>query len=437
MASLLGLPQELQLHVFEAVIDLHDLRNLLSSSRPFYDAFEKNMRSLLKTTVIPRIAAANTRAVEEALQAVCSQGNMRFKCQLEEPVDHITDAPTGALVGEWQVLDARRDIWDDASSRLQSPISVLQHLSSIVAEMNNFKNLIQSGKSERCDKANAYGDVLLQELLWDLQAYFLRCINLVDVSWRGEMWKQPQNLGNELRSVARTWYTCLTPKKKALLPVISGIAGVAERELRRHLIMLPGNSMLFYLTQGYPYNQARLEKPMSSADLMIHCVSFMDEAYRVVSRTRDSDAYEKHCRDAYIYWKAQVISKHLQFSNGRAPDRLTRIKANLASYLEKYWPMRGSPAEEAVKLIARIGCYHRLRIDQMKVDSTVAKHMRLVAVANGYGESPADLDTVTPDITESMNRVVREWVLKRSMERRYGITQRVILPGGLVFSGVA
>ena len=84
MASIVNLPAEVHLHILEAVTDLNDLNNLLRSSERLREVFAANFRGLLKATIIPRIFPGNTSAVEEALQAACSNQMMRCLCHSKQ-----------------------------------------------------------------------------------------------------------------------------------------------------------------------------------------------------------------------------------------------------------------------------------------------------------------------------------------------------------------
>lgn len=104
MATLSKLAPQIHLHVFYAVTDLNDLISLLESSGKHSNLFGEHFRGVPCKTIIPSIRPGTATAVEQALQAVCINGRMRyhFWSQAPEPSPDAISAPAPSRRHAWQ-----------------------------------------------------------------------------------------------------------------------------------------------------------------------------------------------------------------------------------------------------------------------------------------------------------------------------------------------
>lgn len=450
MAKLESLPTEAALHLFEGVPDLHDLISLLRSSDRLREVFDTHFRGLLKAHIIPRISFANPSAVQRALQAVCSKQGLRYCYRVQEAplppgsVSYESDDEYGDEVGEgdekWE-LDPRQDVWDRdlfQLGRAEGSVAVLRHLIAISADVESILRLVKKGKGRACRRARQYDSTLLEELVWDLQAYTLRCANLQAIEWFGDRSRSKDTVAHALGATMGDFKAGFSQAKGELLLAVLGVTFDVDRHHRRHLLPQPSDSLLFHIVHGGPLNLLRLETFTSERDALRKVVAEAETERPVQIRETDDAAYRKACRDAHLRLAAETsaVGQHPGADYIRWPQhRIARVRAHLAGFLGSrrlsMW------AEHNGDITRGIGSYFRDKVDGMQGKTTLEKHIRVIAIDNGRGAKPVDIDAVLPDMAGCMDMAVAKWCEVKSMERRCGIARRVPMPPGLVFSGVA
>lgn len=244
-------------------------------------------------------------------------------------------------------------------------------------------------------------------------------------------------MADSLRCATNDFIEGISPRKLELLDCIVDIVLNVERCHRRRLLPLPSKSLLFRIVYGQWLDQMRLERAMTGPWALQKVLMDMDKKYPVHIRATDDAAYRKRSRGSRLRSTAASSTGmlHPESIDGRAPqDRIARARANLTSFLGSrrclLLPKRTDD------ITGQIGRYSRDKLDRIHGSTTLEKHVRMIAIDNGWGAKPVNIDVVLPDMTACMEMAVaKRWEVK-SMERRYDIARRVPMPPGLIFLGV-
>lgn len=435
MASLIKLPTELHLQIFKAVTDLDDLVRLLDSSEQLSDTFRVNFGALIANICI-RQFSGNAYAAAKALGAVFSNVNMEARCCMQNPagVEGFVEG-TSRWKTTWRVSD-EHSVWVQGMQQAYGPRNALLHLRDLSADVNSFMHMIYQDTGKIYTAARARGIVLLENVVWELQAFVQRCANLKDAFLKGPMPEGSNDFGVVLNSTYSHWYSRLSKRKQRLLTLLLLIAEDADQQLRKHPTHLPSDSLPYLLAYGPETNYARLTQMSPQLEISAHLLHERTRKNPAIIRASDRQRYKNHCRDLYLNRGEDLASKHCWFAEQDAPDRLARIKANVASHLLQHWPAKVATPTEARRLVNGIGRYRDDEVDAMVAKHTLEKHIRLIAIANRNGQGSEDTDAILPDMSNFFNDTVRRWWESMKLERKYGIATRIPVPEGITISGI-
>lgn len=172
-----------------------------------------------------------------------------------------------------------------------------------------------------------------------------------------------------------------------------------DRAARCHLLTPLEDGLLFRLVYTCWIDTIRYPLCTSVVDRVAYAAELLDHSSPVRLRNKDRLSYMKGSRKVCLDLKAKGIKSMLQLrhKDGTMPSRAYRVRCIVDEYLRKFrTAMNLSPQTDVTTYVGR----HCMQtVAATKHRSPLDKHLRFVAIDNGFAEGPVALDDILPDIS--------------------------------------